>query len=149
MKIIQTEIYKFSIPMHPFTIATGTMDFAQNIFIRVHTDAGYYGVGECSAFPMIVGETQSTCFEMAKDFAALWKGKSPLHIEERMEELHAFTAFNSTIKSAFEMALYDLAAKQAAMPLYKFLGGSKKEIETDLTIGIDKPGNMATTARRL
>ena len=76
MKIIQTEIYKFSIPMHPFTIATGTMDFAQNIFIRIHTDAGYYGVGECSAFPMIVGETQSTCFEMAKDFK---KGGMKVH----------------------------------------------------------------------
>src|SRR6185503_7688342 len=100
MKIIKTVIYKFSIPMHPFTIATGTMDFAQNIFIRVHTDAGYYGVGECSAFPVIVGETQSTCFELAKDFAALWKEKSPLHIEERMDELHTSVAFNSTIKSA-------------------------------------------------
>jgi len=65
-------------PDASFTIATGTMHYAQNIFIRVHTDAGYYGVGECSAFPMIVGETQATCFEMAKDFAALWKGKSAL-----------------------------------------------------------------------
>src|SRR5882724_4633286 len=100
MKITQTEIYKFSIPMHPFTIATGTMNYAQNIFIRIHTDAGYYGVGECSAFPMIVGETQATCFEMAKDFAALWKGKEALDIAARMDELHAFTAYNATIKSA-------------------------------------------------
>src|SRR5579871_6282666 len=99
MEITQTEIYKFSIPMHPFTIATGTMHYAQNIFIRIHTNAGFYGVGECSAFPMIVGETQATCFEMAKDFAQLWKGKDPLMIEDRMKELHSFTAYNSTIKS--------------------------------------------------
>ncbi len=71
MKILHTDIYKFSIPMHPFTIATGTMDHAQNTLIHIHTDAGYYGVGECSAFPMIVGETQATCFEMAKDFASV------------------------------------------------------------------------------
>ena len=147
MKILQTEIYKFSIPMHPFTIATGTMEFAQNIFIRIHTDTGFYGVGECSAFPMIVGETQATCFEMAKDFAKLWKGKNPLVFEERMNELHAFTAFNSTIKSAFDMAIFDIAAKQDAKPLYKFLGGTKKEIETDITIGLDSPLNMAATAR--
>ncbi len=146
MKIIETAIYKFSIPMHPFTIATGTMDFAQNIFIRIHTDAGFYGVGECSAFPMIVGETQATCFEMAKYFAAIWKNKDPLAIEERMNELHCFTAFNATIKSAFDMALYDIAAKHTNQPLYQFLGGSKKEIETDLTIGIDTPAAMAKTA---
>ncbi|HLK30515.1 MAG TPA: dipeptide epimerase [Puia sp.] len=146
MKITETEIYKFSIPMQPFTIATGTMNDAQNIFIRIHTDAGFYGVGECSAFPMIVGETQATCFEMAKDFAQLWKGKDPLLIEDRMKELHSFTALNATIKSAFDMALYDIAAKNADQPLYKFLGGKKKKIETDLTIGIDSPEAMAKHA---
>src|ERR1041384_961643 len=113
MNITRTEIFRYSIPMHPFTIATGTMHYAQNIFIRIHTDAGFYGVGECSAFPMIVGETQATCFEMGKDFAALWKGKDPLQIAERVAELHAFTAFSSTIKSAFDMALHDIAAKNA------------------------------------
>ncbi|HWK03440.1 MAG TPA: dipeptide epimerase [Puia sp.] len=146
MIILRTDIYQLSIPMHPFTIATGTMHYAQNIFIRIHTDAGYYGVGECSAFPMIVGETQATCFEMAKDFGALWKGKQALDIAARMGELHAFTAFNATIKSAFDMALYDLAAQAAGQPLYKFLGGEKKELESDLTIGIDTPENMAQKA---
>lgn len=146
MQITQTEIYKFSIPMHPFTIATGTLNYAQNIFIRVHTNSGLYGVGECSAFPMIVGETQATCFEMAKDFAAIWKGKDALQAEKRMDELNVFTAFNTTIKSAFDMALYDIAAKVVSQPLYLFLGGSKKEIETDLTIGVDEPAFMADTA---
>src|SRR5258706_6064589 len=102
MTILRTDIYKLSIPMFPFTIATGTMEFAQNIFIRLHTDTGYYGVGECSAFPMIVGETQATCFEMAKDFAKIWKGKDPLDIQDRMTELDLYTAFNTTIKSAFD-----------------------------------------------
>src|ERR1700753_918842 len=125
MTILHTDIYRFSIPMHPFTIATGTMHYAQNILIRVHTDAGMYGVGECSAFPMIVGETQATCFEMAKDFAAVWKGKDAGDLPARMNDLHAVTAFNSTIKSAFDMALFDLAAKQANLPLYAYLGGKK------------------------
>ena len=148
MTISNIDIYKLSIPMHPFTIATGTMHYAQNIFIRVHTNAGIYGVGECSAFPMIVGETQATCFEMAKDFAAIWKGKDAGHIKERMQELHSFTAGNATIKSAFDMALYDLAAKAAGQPLYTFLGGEERAIETDLTIGIDTPEKMAATAIR-
>jgi len=132
--------------MHPFTIATGTMDYAQNILIRIHTDAGYYGVGECSAFPMIVGETQATCFEMAKDFARCWKGKEALTIEHRMNELHDLTAFNATIKSAFDMGLHDLKARSYGVPLYRYLGGQQKELETDLTIGIGTPEKMAETA---
>lgn len=147
MIITQTDIYKFSIPMHPFTIATGTMHYAQNIFIRIHTNNGIYGVGECSAFPMIAGETQATCFEMAKDFAQLWKGRDATAIEERMEQLHAATAFNRTIKSAFDMALYDLAAKTVHQPLYKYLGAaSKKKLETDITVGIGAPAEMAKQA---
>ncbi|MDP4148825.1 MAG: dipeptide epimerase [Bacteroidota bacterium] len=148
MKILRTDIFRFSIPMHPFTIATGTMHYAQNLFIRIHVDEGYYGVGECSAFPMIVGETQATCFEMARDFAALWKGKDAFAIEERMNELHDYTAFNATAKSAFDMALYDLSARAAGVPLYRRLGGNHRLLETDLTIGIDTPENMAAKAVR-
>jgi L-alanine-DL-glutamate epimerase-like enolase superfamily enzyme len=132
--------------MVPFTIATGTMEHAQNVFIRVHTDAGFYGVGECSAFPMIVGETQDTCLIMAREFAKLWKGKDALHIEERLQQLHDFTAGNTTIKSAFDMALYDIAAKNAGLPLYRFLGGERRAVETDITIGIATPEVMAERA---
>src|ERR1700709_2829106 len=99
LKITKVDIYRFSIPMVPFTIATGTMDHAQNIFIRVHTDTGFYGVGECSAFPMIVGETQDTCLAVAKDFAKLWKGKDALDILARLQQLHDAIAGNGTIKS--------------------------------------------------
>jgi len=146
MQITHIDIYRFSIRMEPFTIATGTMEYAQNVFIRVHTDAGFYGVGECSAFPMIVGETQETCLAMAREFAALWKGQDPLQIRERLQQLHDFTAGNTTIKSAFDMALYDIAAKHAKLPLYQFLGGEKRIVETDITIGIGAPEKMAQKA---
>jgi L-Ala-D/L-Glu epimerase len=147
MIIKKIQIYKYSIPMHPFTIATGTMDFAQNILIKIFTSENILGIGECSAFPMIVGETQNTCYEMAKDFAKLWKGKDALNIEERLNDLHSFTAGNSTIKSAFDMALYDMASQNANQPLYEFLGGTKKEMLTDITVGISSPETMAMQAK--
>lgn len=146
MKITHIDIYRFSIPMEPFVIATGTMDYAQNVLIRVNTDSEHYGIGECSAFPMIVGETQETCLAMAKYFAKIWKGKDALDIPARIQDLHDCTAHNSTIKSAFDMALYDLAAKNQNLPLYKFLGGEKRTIETDMTIGIGTPEEMAKSA---
>lgn len=147
MIIEKIQIYKYSIPMYPFTIATGTMDFAQNILIKVFTSENITGIGECSAFPMIVGETQNTCYEMAKDFAKLWKGKDALNIEDRLSELHLFTAGNSTIKSAFDMALYDIASQNTNQPLYEFLGGTKKEMLSDITVGIGSPEIMAQQAK--
>lgn len=146
MKISHAVIHRFSIPMEPFVIATGTMDYAQNTLIQLHTDSGIYGVGECSAFPMIVGETQDTCLVLAREFARLWKGKDPLAIEDRLTELDAFIARNPTIKSAFDMALYDLAAKHAGLPLYRYLGGVVRNIVTDITVGIASPAQMADKA---
>ena len=146
MNITKTEIYMFKIPMVPFTIATGTMHYAQNVLIKVYTSEGIIGLGECSAFPMIVGETQLSCYHHAKDFATFWKGKDPLAIQDRLKELNTIIAGNYTVKSAFDMALFDIAAKAANQPLYAFLGGSKKAIETDLTIGIDTPDAMANQA---
>lgn len=146
MIVKEVAIYRFSIPMVPFAIATGTMDYAQNVLIHVFTDNGLKGIGECSAFPVITGETQETCLVMARDFARLWKGKDATQIEERMQELSAYVVHNHTIKSAFDMALYDLAAKAANQPLYQYLGGTYFEPESDLTIGIDTPQNMAAMA---
>ena len=145
-KITHTEIFKLALPMEPFVIATEVSTIAQNTFIRIHTEDGLTGMGECSAFPMLVGETQATCFEVAKDLAKLIKGKSALEISERMNDMQAYLAFNTTIKSAFDIAMHDISAKAKNLPLYKFLGGTKKKIVTDLTIGIDEPGKMAATA---
>jgi L-alanine-DL-glutamate epimerase-like enolase superfamily enzyme len=146
LTITHIDIYRFSIPMEPFTIATGTMDHAQNVFIRVHTNAGFYGVGECSAFPMIVGETQDTCLVMGREFAKLWIGQDALDIPARLQQLHNFTAGNTTIKSAFDIALHDIAAKNAGLPLYQFLSGKRREVESDITIGIAGPATMALKA---
>lgn len=147
MKISQIEIYRLSIPIEPFVIATGTMDYAQNTYVRIYTDEGIYGGGECSAFPMIVGETQETCIQVAKDFAKIWKGKNALDIAARMAELDGYIAGNATIKSAFNIALYDIAAKNANQPLYAFLGGEYREIVTDITVGIGAPEDMAQKAK--
>jgi len=146
MTITHIDIFRLSIPMVPFTIATGTMRFAQNLYIEVHTSNGLVGMGECSAFPMIAGETQDTCFVLAKNFAQLWKGKDPADIQARLAELDLFVAYNNTVKSAFDMALFDLAAKQQTLPLYKYLGGQYFEPESDLTIGINSPQAMAEQA---
>lgn len=146
MKITKTEIYQFSIPMVPFAIATGTMDYAQNILIRIYTDMGIMGIGECSAFPMIVGETQQTCIAVARDLAIIIKDKNPLDIVARLNEMDGYIAANTTIKSAFDIALHDIAAQEAGMPLYAYLGGHIRQITTDITVGLDTPEKMAALA---
>ena len=146
-RISHTEIFKLALPMEPFVIATEVSTVAQNTFLRMHSEDGTVGMGECSAFPMLVGETQATCFAVAQDLARLVKGKDSADIPGRMADLHAHIAFNTTIKSAFDMALHDLGAKAAGLPLYRFLGGTRRPIVTDMTLGIGAPEKMAAAAR--
>ena len=148
VKIVKTEIFKLNVPLkEPFVISLGTFYDAANLLIKIHTDKGLIGIGECSPLVFIVGETQESGFIHAQQIAGLLKGKDPFAIEDRLHEIDRAFPGNSTLKSAFDMALYDLLAKEANLPLYKLLGGSNtREIFTDMTIVIDSPEKMAEKA---
>ena len=47
------------------------------------------------------------------------------------------------------MALHDLAAKHEQVPLYRYLGGERRVISTDITIGMGTPDQMARAAKTL
>ena len=149
MKIARIDVYRFSLPMEPLNISLGTVDEARNILVRIHSDAGLYGIGEGSPLRMIVGETQYTAFATAQNLARLLKGRNPLAIEELVAEMNARVPESPTTRSAFDMALHDLAAKLAGAPLYRFFGGERRRLFTDQTVGIHPPAEMAVAARRL
>ncbi|MCP1381033.1 mandelate racemase/muconate lactonizing enzyme family protein [Runella salmonicolor] len=148
--ITRIEVYKFNIPLQaPVTIAIGTIEEARNILVKIYTSDGLYGTGEGAPFWMIVGETQATAYAAAYDLAKLLIGKNPLDIEGCLAAMDRYLSGNPTVKSAFDMALYDLAAKYANMPLYQFLGGTNRPIVTDETIYIAEPEVMAADAVKI
>ncbi len=148
IKITDIEIFKLNIPLkNPFIISLGTIIAANNIIVKIHTNQGIYGIGEGCPYIYIVGETQESDFEIAKKIAVLLKNKNPLHIEERLADIHRAIKFNPTIKSAFDMALYDLLGKYAQMPLYALFGGKNdRQIFTDMTVSLNTPELMAAEA---
>lgn len=150
MRITKVTVYRADIPLvAPFRIALGVTEVAGNFFVRIDTDEGIHGWGEGSPFPPIVGETQGICLAAARDMARLLIGKDPLDVEARLREIASFLPHNTTARSAFDMALYDILGKAAGLPLYRLLGGSPRELRTDDTIGIDDPGAMAERALKL
>jgi len=147
LKITSVVIYKADIEFkEPFRIAIMEIRSAQSVFIKVNTNEGLYGFGEANPTWGITGETQSINLAGAVDLARLLLGKDPLNIEERIGEMNKFLIHNSTLRSAFDMALYDLLGKAAGLPLYAVLGGGKRSFWTDNTIGIADPDYMAKKA---
>ncbi|MCH5716737.1 enolase-like domain-containing protein [Niabella hibiscisoli] len=149
--ITKIELHKLSVPLkEPFIISLGPIYSADNVVVVVHTEAGITGWGECSPFMSINGESADTALVVAKYFEKIWLGKDALQIEARINELDSVIYGNNSIKSAFDMALYDIAAQLAGQPLYQYLGGSKnKTIETDYTVSVGEPTKMAADALKI
>lgn len=146
--INRVDIFKMSVPLiAPFITSLGIDHAAANVVIKIHTNNGIVGFGECSPYMPINGESQETCFAVAQYFAKVLKGKDALNIADCIQTMDAVIYANNSIKSAFDMALYDIAAQVAEMPLYQFLGGSNdKIITTDYTVSIGEPAKMAQDA---
>ena len=150
MKITSIEVFKADVPLkEPFRISIMVTTAANNIFVRINTDEGIHGIGEASPTWRLCGETQAIDLAAARDLALLIVGKDPLEIEQRLGDIEGYLHHNTTIRSAFDMALYDILGKAAGMPLYRLLGGEKRELETDLTIGIGEPDYMAAKAEEI
>ena len=148
LKIEKVKVIALNIALkEPISISLGTHYLAENVAIKIYSDNGLVGTGEASPEINIVGETQSAEIEIAKLLAAGIKGKDPLAIEDRIQDMDRIVYGNHTIKSAFDMALYDLLAKQAGLPLYQLLGGGNtREICTDMTVYLGTPQRMAEQA---
>lgn len=148
LEITSVELYKLSIPLkQPFVISLGPQYDADNVIVVINTNTGIKGWGECSPYMSINGESMDTCFIVGQDLAKALKGKDPLQIEDCINAMERIITRNESIKSAFDMALYDIAAQHAGLPLYKFLGGEKnKRISTDMTVGLGSPEKMAAEA---
>ena len=150
MKITAISLYRYDIALKaPIAISLGTIDHARNMLVEIQTDQGITGWGEGSPFWMIVGETQASGLAAAKDMARLLLDKNPLGIEGCINALLRYLPGHPTTRSAFDMALHDIAAKAAGMPLYQFLGGSKRRLVTDETIYLNSPERMVEDALRI
>jgi len=151
LTISTIELYKLFIPLHvPFVISLGPIHNAENLIVVIRTKEGISGFGECSPFMSINGESVDTCFVVGQYFGQLLKGKNALDIEGCITGMDKLIYGNTSIKSAFDIALYDIASQHAGVPLFEFLGGKNdKEIITDYTVSIGEPEQMALDALKI
>lgn len=118
----------------------------ERAFILLSVDGdGVEGLGECVAEvdPYYSSETTVTAWHVIKDFLA------PLVLGRAFDDPRdVFGAFarvrgHNMAKAAVEMAAWDLAARQRSVPLSRLLGGTRAEIASGVSIGIqDSVGQL-------
>jgi O-succinylbenzoate synthase len=102
-------------------------------------EGGVCGWGECVAeeAPLYSGETAETAWHVMKDFLVpLVMRKGLVEPGDYAREAAVFRG-NRMAKAGIELALWDLKAKRAGLPLHALYGGVRNEIDAGVSCGIE------------
>lgn len=145
MKITDIKVGQISVPLKtPFKTALRTVNSVEDIIVEVHTDTGNIGFGEAPPTGVITGDTKGAIIGAIEEHIKKnIIGMDIENFEEIMIKLDKSLIKNTSAKAAIDIALYDLYGQLYNAPLYKLLGGYRKEIITDITISVNDAEEMA------
>ena len=144
MKITDIQTNIITIPLHTeFKTALRTVRSIENVLVTILTESELVGFGSGAPATVITGETVSSILGAIEVIHANIIGMEIENHEAILQRLNNCIVGNMSAKAAVDMAVYDLLAKSLQTPLYKFLGGLSDMVETDITISLDSPENMA------
>ncbi|UJH67410.1 dipeptide epimerase [Allomuricauda sp. SCSIO 65647] len=121
--------------LFPLRISRGVRDGQYNLFVSV-SDGGHTGWGETSPGASEGAETAEEAKSQLETFL-----KEDINLQSVFETHDAALRANVApcALAALDMALWDLKAKKASMPLYRILGFPKPSKPTSITLGIMPP----------
>ena len=112
------------------------------LFVKIYTDAGIVGIGECSGWPRVI-ETA------VQDLKGLLIGEDPTHIERLWQKMQIAMMGHGLLgtvgagaMTGIDVALWDIKGKALGVPVWNLLGGKVRD-----KIRIYSHANLAETAR--
>jgi L-alanine-DL-glutamate epimerase-like enolase superfamily enzyme len=147
--ITSLEAEPLDIALHePFVIATGAVEAARNVLVRVTLADGTIGLGEAAPFPPSGGETQETALAALRDMTPIVVGQDVSAWRTLAARLTASFEHQTTARAGVEIAVLDALTRSWGIPLYQLFGGSATAVTSDISIPIARPEHVATLARQ-
>ena len=141
LQLERIELREIEMPLKTrFETSFGTTTKRRILLIKVCDAGGASGWSECVAMenPFYNPETIETAWTIITKFIVpMLKAKNVLSAEEVSAALKSIIGNRMAI-AAVEMAVWDMEAKRANVPLWQHLGGTKTEINCGVSIGIQK-----------
>ncbi len=124
--------------LFPLVISRGGMSSSVNLFVRV-AQGEHEGIGELSpatSSQWTAERGQQQLREFFECSSELFESSiSPHRVYRAMREANV----DPPAMAALDIALWDLKAKKARMPLYDLLGLTRVAVPTSVTIGLNPP----------
>ena len=148
MKITEVRLGMISVPLRvPFKTALRTVNSVEDVVVEIRTDTGAVGFGEAPPTGAITGDTTGAIIGALQDhLIKSIVGRDVDDFEDLMKIVQKCVVHNTSAKAAVDMALWDLYGQLYKIPVYKMLGGCRKQIVTDITISVNDPEEMARDA---
>ncbi len=147
VRITAVEAIPFAVPYRREPrFASGSVSSADNVLVRVHTDAGLVGQAEAQPRPYTYGETQASIVDAvggALDAALV--GVDPLRIELVAQRCARVTG-NYVARGAVDLAVWDLIGKILGVPCHTLLGGFADDVAAAHMVSLGDPAEMAAEA---
>ncbi len=149
MKITGIEAIPYAIPYtHPLKFASGAVETADHVLVRIHTDEGVTGVADAPPRPYTYGETQVSIKNVVEEiFAPQVIGLDPFD-REKVHAVMRRTINNQVAKGTVDIALWDLAGKALGMPVHKMLGGWADSMRVSHMLGFRPAQELLEEAQR-
>jgi L-Ala-D/L-Glu epimerase len=146
-RIVEVEAIPYAVPYRrPARFASGAVERADNVLVRIQTDAGVVGHAEAQARPYTYGETQASIVAAIRGwFAPHLLGLRAGAIEEARAAF-AGLAGNHCARGAVDVALWDLLGRLAGVPCSTLLGGYADRVAVAHMVSFDTPAAMADDA---
>src|SRR5215211_2745161 len=151
MIVASVEIIPVRLPLRePFVVAYASYPDTLSVLVRIRTREGAEGWGEATPDPNVTGETWGGTMEtLRRDLAPVLIGRDARHREAALNALDARVEGAPAAKAALDIALHDLVARAAGMPLWQLLAGRAREaLQISRVISMDEPTTMAAAGRR-
>jgi O-succinylbenzoate synthase len=137
--------------VEPFQISSGTSSERRIFILEFRNPDGTIGWSECVAGgnPNYSPETIDTCWLAIKKWLApRVLGKGFTGPEEIFPALDVDIRGHNMAKAAIEMGAWELAARIRQVPLAKLIGGTRDQIATGISLGIqENPAVLVEKAR--
>lgn len=149
-RVVSVEAIPVALPFRaPARFASGTITTADNVIVRVHSDAGLVGCAEAQGRPYTYGETQSSIVRAIEGwFTPRITGLDPV-AHERARAATAGLDGNRCAAGAVMVALADLAAQVLGVSCATMLGGAADSVKVASMLSFGEPARMASEAVEL